>query len=83
MLNVLGILQSFVDKEDKLINNIETILAKHVFKEFENKSGFLRWRACYLLNKYGYIVFKSNENQKEAVKGIYKCTQDKELPISV
>ena len=65
------------------MQNMEQILEKFVHPELTNKIGFLRYRACQMYSRFGFIDFTNKNNIKLAVEGIYKCLKDEELPVRV
>ncbi|KAK2154166.1 hypothetical protein LSH36_275g06021 [Paralvinella palmiformis] len=62
----------------------EGMIIQHVFPEFASPHGYLRARACWVLNHFSEVKFKQPTTLEKAVEltRLAMCT-DKELPVRV
>jgi len=62
---------------------MEQFFATHVFPEFDSPQGYLRARACEMMNRFADIEYKNQENLAIAYQGVLKCLTENELPVRV
>ncbi|RXG69818.1 Importin-7 [Armadillidium vulgare] len=65
-------------------DQMERMIAQYVFKEFQSPFGFMRARACWLLQHFEEIKFLQEENLVAAMNCIQGALlNDGELPVKV
>lgn len=70
-------------QQEKLASTIEAFLEYFVLPELQNPVGFLRARACYVINQFGSFEYQKKENIIKSVEGVYQCILDSQLPVRV
>ncbi|XP_046861110.1 importin-7-like [Xenia sp. Carnegie-2017] len=84
ILHMIGTLSDILLKKQKYKFHMEAMLSHHVFPETESPLGFMRARACWVVNYFSKIEFKNEGNLKRAVETVRVCLlHDKELPVKV
>jgi hypothetical protein len=85
-LHMLGALAEVILKKKKLPykEQAEMILVNYVFPEFSSKHGFLRAKACWVVQNFSELKFKDLSNLTMAVNSIrYILHVDLEIPVKV
>lgn len=63
---------------------IENLLSAHVFPQFHSEHGYLRGRACYMIQHFAAVKFTHEENLRQVVELLtHAVVKDKELPVKV
>ena len=70
-------------KKSPIANQVEYFFVRHVFPEFRSPHGFLRARACDVLEKFEQLEFKDDNNLLLAYRNILESMADAELPVRV
>ncbi|XP_028414621.1 importin-7-like [Dendronephthya gigantea] len=84
VLHMIGTLSDILLKKKKYKDHMEAMLVHHVFDETRSPLGFVRARACWVLNYFSRIAFKNEANLQRAVEAVRVCLlHDKELPVKV
>ena len=64
LLWLIGSLSDIILKDQNLISKFEILFEKYILPELNSQIGFLRLRACWLLEKFGHIDFIQEYNLK-------------------
>ncbi|XP_013398069.1 importin-7 [Lingula anatina] len=84
VLHIIGALADVLLKKKIYKDQVELMLANHVFPEFESPCGFLRARACWVLHYFCEVKFKDDANLARGLDLCRTCLcTDKELPVRV
>ena len=62
---------------------MEEFFAAHVLPELTSPHGYLRARACEMLNRFAEIDFENQNNMAITYDGVMKCLTEQELPVRV
>lgn len=83
-LHMVGSISSVLLKKPLFKEQLEQLLVTYVFPLFTCPTGFLRARACWVLNYFSSIEFKNPNNIILATQSVLQCTlADRELPVKV
>lgn len=83
-LRMIGTLSNIIlGKKSPIADQVEYFFVRHVFPEFRSSQGFLRARACDILEKFSGLDFKDENNVVLIYQNIIQCLGDKELPVRV
>ena len=70
-------------KKSPIANQVEYFFVRHVFPEFRSPHGYLRARACDVLEKFEALEFQDDNNLLLAYRNILESMADPELPVRV
>lgn len=83
-LRIMGAIAILVINKPAVSNNeLEQFIVQAVFPDFDSPHGFLRGRACQLLNLYGDFKFSQPEIQGLALSKVLKSLEDEHLPVQI
>ncbi|XP_012566342.1 importin-7 isoform X1 [Hydra vulgaris] len=82
-LHVVGSLAETLQKKKAYKNHMESVLSAHVLPEFHSPHGFLRARACWVVQQFAIIGFKDDNVLAQTIQSILQCLTDKDLPVQV
>lgn len=82
-LHMIGSISSVLLKKPLFKDQMEQLLVTYVFPLFSNPHGFLRARACWVMNYFAEIEIKNPANTIMATQSILQCLADRELPVKV
>jgi len=83
-LRMIGTLASIIlGKKSPIADQVEYFFVRHVFPEFRSTQGYLRARACDVLEKFADLDFKDENNVVLIYQNILQCLNDPELPVRV
>jgi transcription termination factor NusB len=83
-LRMIGTLASIIlGKKSPIADQVEYFFVRHVFPEFRSSQGFLRARACDVLEKFSELDFKDENNVVLIYQNIIQCLNDPDLPVRV
>ena len=83
-LKMIGTFASVIlGKKSPIANQVEYFFVRHVFPEFRSPHGYLRARACDVLEKFEQLEFKDENNLLLAYRNILESMADPELPVRV
>lgn len=83
-LHMVGSISGVLLKKPLYKEELEQLLVTYVFPLFSCPHGFLRARACWVLNYFCSIEFKNPNNIGLATQSVLQCTlSDHELPVKV
>lgn len=83
-LRMIGTLAPVIlGKKSPIADQVEYFLVRYVFPDFTNQQGFLRARACDLVEKFEQLNFKDQNNLLTIYRHILDCMADPKLPVRV
>ncbi|XP_065070384.1 importin-7-like [Rhopilema esculentum] len=83
-LHMLGALAKKLSKRKEYRNNMEIVLVRHIFPEFQSEFGFLRARANWVVQHFSVSPFNDIEILAQTVNHVMNSLcNDKELPVQV
>lgn len=83
-LHMVGSVADVLLKKDTYKSGIENMLVTYVFPVFDSPFGYLRARACWVLNYFADTHFENDVNLLRALELVQKCIlQEKDLPVKV
>ncbi|RPB23500.1 ARM repeat-containing protein [Terfezia boudieri ATCC MYA-4762] len=83
-LRMIGTLAAIIlGKKSPIANNVEYFFVRHVFPEFRSPHGYLRARACDVLEKFSELDFQDHNNIVVIYQNILQSLQDPALPVRV
>ena len=77
----VGSLSDVLHKHENLAIQVQEMLARYVFPEFNNPIGFLRARACWAYGQFSAFPFENIEHQKNVLEKICALVIDADLPV--
>lgn len=84
VLHIVGAVADVLLKRCLYKEQMELMLATHVFPEFTSPHGYLRARACWVLHHFCEVRFKHETNLVHALEFVQNCLlHDKDLPVKV
>ncbi|KAK3372429.1 armadillo-type protein [Podospora didyma] len=83
-LRMIGTLAPVIlGKKSPIADQVEYFLVRYVFPDFASSQGFLRARACDLVEKFEQLDFKDQNNLLTIYKHILDAMADPKLPVRV
>ncbi|XP_074661019.1 importin-7-like [Tubulanus polymorphus] len=83
-LHMIGAVADILLKKNIYKDQVEMMIASHVFDEFQSSHGFLRARANWVLHHFSEVKFKNEMNLAQALNLTQTCLcGDKDLPVRV
>ena len=83
-LRMIGTLSSVIlGKKSPIAEQVEYFLVRYVFPDFRSPQGFLRARACDIVEKFEQLDFKDSNNLLIIYRNILECMADPDLPVRV
>ncbi|GAA6059439.1 hypothetical protein JCM10212_005378 [Sporobolomyces blumeae] len=84
-LRMLGALSLTAVKSKKLAPMLESFFIQQVVPEFKSEHGFLRYRACEIVEKYESVdmTWASQEALENTLNCVMNCVTDSELPVRI
>ncbi|KAK7056572.1 importin-7 [Halocaridina rubra] len=84
VMHMIGTMGAVLLKKKIYKDQMETMIAQYVFPEFQSPYGFMRARACWILQNFDEIKFKSDQNIVAAMNCIQNALlNDNDLPVKV
>ncbi|XP_042213506.1 importin-7-like isoform X2 [Homarus americanus] len=84
VMHMIGTMGGVLLKKKIYKDQMETMIAQYVFPEFQSPYGFMRARACWILQNFDEIKFKSDQNIVAAMNCIQNALlNDHDLPVKV
>ncbi|XP_062513160.1 importin-7-like [Corticium candelabrum] len=84
VLNIVGSIAEVLMKKQPFKNDVEGMLQTYVLPDFQSAHGFLRARACSVINYFSPLEFEKKELLVQLVNAVRVClTRDEELPVRV
>lgn len=82
-LHVVGTLVETLIKKKQYKNHLEGLLLNNVLPECQSTHGYLRARACWVVQQLAIIEFKDPNVLGKTIECVMQCLYDKELPVQV
>lgn len=83
-LHMIGSISGVLLKKQLFKDQLEQLITTYVLPLFTSQHGFLRARACWVLNYFSGIEFKNANNLVVATQSVLQCNlADTELPVKV
>ena len=83
-LRVLAVIsKSLQSRKKPYYTQLEDMLVRHVFPEFESPVGFMRARACTTITKFLKISFQDEKNLEYICESVLKLLTDPSLPVQI
>ncbi|KAK9477553.1 armadillo-type protein [Lipomyces japonicus] len=83
-LRMIGSLSHIIlGKKSPVANMMEQFFVAYIFPDFQSQFGFLRVRACELLNRFSDAEFKDPNNISFIYTNVTSCLNDKYLPVQI
>ncbi|GAA5884573.1 hypothetical protein JCM6882_005303 [Rhodosporidiobolus microsporus] len=84
-LRLLGALAPTAVKSKKLAPLLEAFFIQHVVPEFKSPHGFLRYRACEIVEKFeSYdMTWNSQDALENTLNSLINCITDTDLPVRI
>lgn len=83
-LHMVGAVADILLKKDTYKDQMENMITTYVFPHFQSPHGYLRARACWVLNHFEDIRFQNDTNLVQALGFLQTCLlNDQELPVKV
>ncbi|GAA5868463.1 hypothetical protein JCM1840_007004 [Sporobolomyces johnsonii] len=84
-LRMLGALSLTAVKSKKLAPMLEAFFIQHVVPEFKSPHGFLRYRACEIVEKYESVdmTWESQQALEDTLNQVMNCVTDSDLPVRI
>ena len=83
-MGVLGALHEYLASKKTTKNLVEPLLIAHILPEFQSPHGFIRARACWVVQQFaGDIVWQNRQAQVQSAQSIVNCLGDQELPVQI
>lgn len=83
-LHTIGSIATILLRKKSYKQQIEQMLATHVFSEFQSSHGYLRARACWCIQNFSDIQYSSEESLRYVLEQVLQCLLGEQaLPIKV
>ncbi|KAL5665390.1 hypothetical protein ACJX0J_025498, partial [Zea mays] len=82
-LLAIGTLCDKLKQTDPYKTELESMLVRHVFPEFNSRVGHLRAKAAWVAGQYAHINFSDQNNFRQAMHCIVSGMRDPDLPVRV
>jgi len=82
-LHIVGTLVETLVKKKAYKNHLEGVLLNNVVPEFKSSNGFLRARACWVVQQFSIIDFQDMNALQQILQSVLQCLYDTELPVQV
>ena len=82
-LHIVGTLIETLVKKKAYKSRLEGVLVNNVLPEFRSSNGFLRGRACWVVQQFSVINFTDNNTLQQTLQCVLQCLYDTDLPVQV
>eukprot|EP01134_Creolimax_fragrantissima_P002617 CFRG2617T1 len=82
-LSMIGTLAGLINMKTELAGTLEQMLVTHVFPEFTSRFGFMRARACWILQHFSGVALANEQVVIQAMDCLIQCLHDPDLPVRV
>lgn len=83
-IHIVGTVIAILAKKPLYKDQLEDMMAAHVFPEFNSPHGYIRARVCWMLQQCSGIKYKNEAMLHQAVNLLQACLLgDKDLPVKV
>ncbi|CAM9943138.1 unnamed protein product, partial [Ectocarpus fasciculatus] len=82
-LVALGSLATVLLRSKKYKKSLETLVVQHVLPEFQSPVGFMRYRACWMVQRFAQAEFKDPQTIMHCLNSTLRCLRDNSLPVQI
>ncbi|KAK9463087.1 armadillo-type protein [Lipomyces oligophaga] len=83
-LRMIGALSHVIlGKKSPVAEMMEQFFVSYIFSDFQSSYGYLRVRACEVVNRFAEADFKDPNNMVFIYQSVTTCLHDKYLPVQV
>jgi len=82
-LHMMGALAEALTKKKVYKKEMQSVLTNYILPEFGSTFGYLRARACWVVQQFSIIDFTSEEILDNTIKYVLGALTDAELPVQV
>ena len=83
-LLVLGSLSDILFSKNPYSANVEGLLVSNVFPEFSSPVGFLRSRACWMVQRFSFVKWTDDGTQlRTLIELVLRALSDPALPVQI
>jgi hypothetical protein len=83
-LLVLGSLSDILFTKKKYSGEVEGLLISSVFPEFSSPAGFLRSRACWMVQRFSFVNWSDDgTNIRSLIEFVLRALSDPALPVQI
>jgi importin-7 len=84
VMGILGSLHDSLSKKKATKGQIEPLLIQHIMPEFQSPHGFMRARACWVMQQFaGDIEWQNKMMQLQAAQNVVNCLKDPDFPVQI
>ena len=77
VMGVLGALHEYLISKKATRNAVEPLLITHILPEFQSPHGFIRARACWVVQQFaGDVIWQNRQAQVQSAQSIVNCLAD-------
>ncbi|CAA19115.1 karyopherin/importin beta family nuclear import/export signal receptor Nmd5 [Schizosaccharomyces pombe] len=80
---VAAVSNSILSKNSPVAGMMQDFLVAHVMPEFTSPVGYLRSRACEMINRFSEIDWSDKSQLLNAYQAVLNCLQDNDLPVRI
>eukprot|EP00947_MAST-08B_sp_MAST-8B-sp1_P000681 g681.t1 len=80
-LGAIGSMQTQLMENPKHFSDPEGLLTTFVFPQFQHPRGYLRARACWMLQQFAQVELSQADAQRQAVQALLQTLNDPDLPV--
>ncbi|CAM9092964.1 unnamed protein product [Pylaiella littoralis] len=82
-LVALGSLSTVLLRSKKYSKSLETLVLQHVLPEFQSPVGFMRYRACWMIQRFASMDVKDSQTVLHCLNAVLRCLRDSALPVQI
>jgi hypothetical protein len=83
-LLVLGSLSEILFQKNPYSSNVEGLLISNIFPEFSSPVGFLRSRACWMVQRFAFVKWTDDgTNLRTLIELVLRALSDPALPVQI
>eukprot|EP00752_Nemacystus_decipiens_P010988 g9765.t1 len=82
-LVALGSLASVLLRSKKYSKSLETLVVQHVLPEFQSPVGFMRYRACWMIERFASMSTTDPQTIMHCLNSTLRCLRDTSLPVQI
>eukprot|EP00548_Thalassiothrix_antarctica_P003614 CAMPEP_0194146922 /NCGR_PEP_ID=MMETSP0152-20130528/22408_1 /TAXON_ID=1049557 /ORGANISM="Thalassiothrix antarctica, Strain L6-D1" /LENGTH=1062 /DNA_ID=CAMNT_0038847579 /DNA_START=36 /DNA_END=3224 /DNA_ORIENTATION=- len=83
-LLTFGSLAKYLLSKKKYVGELEGLLVTSVFPDFTSPVGFLRYRACWMVQQFSSVRWSDDgTNQRNLIQNVLQCLRDPALPVQI
>ncbi|EPX70956.1 karyopherin [Schizosaccharomyces octosporus yFS286] len=80
---VAAVSNSILSKNSPVAGMMQDFIVAHVMPEFSSPVGYLRSRACEMINRFSEITWNDKSQLLIVYHSVLNCLQDSDLPVRV